>query len=109
VKIRLDAALDAISHISISVKATCLDPLERYEAASKRSKAGLNLLVFTSLVFLEELNFALMLLGCFTSREGPKVTPLAGLRILFTGVQPILSRFEFANHNSISPPSGTAC
>jgi len=42
-------------------------------------------------MLLEELNFPFVLLGRFPRGEGPQVAPLAGLRILLAGIQPVLS------------------
>jgi hypothetical protein len=46
---------------------------------------------FRSSMTLEELNFPFMPLGRVSCGEGPQVAPLAGFRILLTGIQAVLS------------------
>src|SRR5207244_4059214 len=53
---------------------------------------------------LEELHGPLMLLSLFHGAERAEVPPPAGLRVDFAGIEPILARFQFANHDA--PPGG---
>lgn len=41
-----------------------------------------------------------MFLRCRTRIKRPQVSALPGLRILFPGVEPILSRLQFSNHDA---------
>lgn len=50
------------------------------------------------LVSLEVLDFTLMLLGGGAAFKGAEIAALAGFGIDLTRIEPILSRFEFANH-----------
>jgi hypothetical protein len=51
---------------------------------------------------LEELHFLFVLLRRFFCFERAQVPPLAGFRVLLSGVEPIFAAFEFANHRDIS-------
>jgi hypothetical protein len=46
---------------------------------------------FRSSMTFKELNLPFMLLGRISCGEGPQVAPLAGLRILLSGIQAVLS------------------
>src|SRR5262245_27279459 len=50
---------------------------------------------------LEELNGAFVLLGLLARREGAQVPALAGLRVLLARIEPVLARFDFADHRSL--------
>ncbi|MGN6310204.1 MAG: hypothetical protein ACTHNN_11675 [Xanthobacteraceae bacterium] len=54
--------------------------------------------VQSALVSLEVLDFALMLLGGSAASKCAEVAALAGFWINLARIDPILSRFEFANH-----------
>jgi len=41
-----------------------------------------------------------MFLRCRPGIKRPKVSPLTGLRILLSGVKPILTRLQFSNHDA---------
>src|SRR4030095_5843476 len=47
---------------------------------------------------LEVLDCALMFLRLLERIEGPEVPPSSGLRILLSGVKPVLPRFQFSDH-----------
>src|SRR5215831_1949251 len=49
---------------------------------------------------LEILHGALVLLRGGTAGKGAEIAPLAGLRILFTRIEPVFSGREFANHDT---------
>src|SRR5262245_20004278 len=59
-------------------------------------------------MMLEELNGSFVLLGFLTRDERPKVPALAGLRVLLPRVEPILGRFQFADHGRLRRGAGTA-
>jgi hypothetical protein len=48
----------------------------------------------------EILHRSFMFLRCRTRIKRPQVSALPGLRILFPGVEPILSRLQFSNHDA---------
>jgi hypothetical protein len=51
-----------------------------------------------TLVTLEELHGALVLLRCGATLESPQVAPLTGFRIFLARVEPILAGRQFSNH-----------
>lgn len=57
---------------------------------------------------LEILNRAFVFLRCSLAAERAEIFPLAGSRIFLAGIQPILSGFQFPNHNDFISRSLTA-
>jgi hypothetical protein len=47
---------------------------------------------------LEELNVALVFLRCLPGAKGSQVATFARSSVLFDRIEPILARFEFADH-----------
>lgn len=50
---------------------------------------------------LEKLDGSLVLFGCLARLESTEITPLSGLRVLLAGIQTIVARLKFSNHDRL--------
>src|SRR5205814_10006974 len=59
---------------------------------------------FCALMVLEILHRPLVFLGGSARTKRAEIAPLAAPRILLPGIQPVLARFELADHGLLLPP-----
>jgi hypothetical protein len=85
-----------------SHRGSMLQPKDVNQILRQSRWRGLPIMSLVPLVPLEILHVALVLFRSLPRSEGAEVAALAGLRIYFSGIEPVFAGLQFADHGGAS-------